>query len=253
MRAPGGSDLGAARLHSGPSIARRLPDIPRWVEARSLLLSGDGEIFGLDQSVELSLAVRDPSTGSVVVIGRPAQEAVQAAVRGIMHDGNVVATLEEAGWLAATLRGWRRTRAILYLLRDSARLPEDSRQVRFLDPGTIDRLAIPKQLRRELAIGAERSPIAATLVDGQPVSFCYAGSVTESLWDVSIDTLAAHRRRGYAALCAAHMIRHMAAQGKEPVWGAVEENPASWRLAEKIGFVPADEIALFEPPWATAE
>jgi hypothetical protein len=38
----------------------------------------------------------------------------------------------------------------------------------------------------------------------------------------------------------------MHTQGKQPVWQAVEENPASWRLAQKLGFVPVDELALFE-------
>jgi RimJ/RimL family protein N-acetyltransferase len=234
-------------VFSTRAIANRLSDIPRWVEARSLLLSGDCEIFGLEETPELSLAVRDPSTGSVVVIGNPSRAAVQEAVRRIMHDGSLVAAPELAPWLAEALPGWTRTRAILHVLRERTRLPVVTVDVSFLDPDTIDRLRISTQLRRELRIGAEHSAIAAAFVNGQPVSFCYAGSVTESLWDVSIDTLPEYRRHGYAGLCAAHMIRHMETQGKQPVWGAVDENPASWRLAQKIGFMPVDEIALFEP------
>ena len=235
------------------AIAHRLPDIPRWVEARSLLLSGQCEIFGLTEAHDLSLAVRDPSTGSVVVIGKPSRAAVEDAVREIMHDGSLAAAPELAPWLADVLPGWSGTRAILYLLRERARLPAPAANVDFLDAGTIDRLSISTQLRRELRIGAEDSPIVATFVNGQPVSFCYAGAVTESLWDVAIDTLPEHRRRGYAGLCAAQMIRHMATSGKEPIWGAVEENAASWRLAEKIGFAAVDEIALFEPPHASED
>jgi hypothetical protein len=49
------------------------------------------------------------------------------------------------------------------------------------------------------------------------------------------------------------MIRHMETEGKQPVWGAVEENPASCLLAQKIGFAPVDEIALFEPPSTSPE
>jgi hypothetical protein len=45
------------------------------------------------------------------------------------------------------------------------------------------------------------------------------------------------------------MIRHMARQGKQPVWAALEENPASWRLAWKLGFAVVDELALFRPAW----
>lgn len=236
---------------SAYAIARRLPDIPRWVEARSLLLSGECEIFGLTDAHDISLAVRDPSTGSVVVIGRPSRPAIEDAVREIMHDGSLIAAPELAPLLVDVLPGWRRTRAILHVLRERTRLPAPAANVEFLDAGTIERLPISTQLRRELRIGAEDSPIVAAFVNGQPVSFCYAGSVTESLWDVSIDTLPEHRRRGYAGLCAAQMIRHMATSGKEPVWGAVEENAASWRLAEKIGFAAVDQVALFEPPHAS--
>ena len=101
-------------------------------------------------------------------------------------------------------------------------------------------MSIPKN-------GAEQSLIAAAFVNRQPVSFCYAGAMTESLWDVSIDTLPGYRRRGYAALCVTYLIYHMLAKGRHPVWQALEDNPASWRLARKLGFVPVDELALFEP------
>jgi RimJ/RimL family protein N-acetyltransferase len=225
-----------------------LPDIPRWVEARALLLSGECEIFGLEEAPRLSVAVRDPSTGSVIVVGRPSRAAVRAATDGIMHDGSVVALLDDADWLGETLPDWSRTRAILHLLRDSSRLPPPAPNIRLLEPSTIEQLDIPEQLRRELRFGAENSPIMTTVVDNQPVAFCYAGSITESLWVVSIDTLPQYRRRGHAAVCAAQMIRYMATHAKQPVWGSVVENPASWRLAQKIGFEPVDEIALFEPP-----
>ncbi|HVE78271.1 MAG TPA: GNAT family N-acetyltransferase [Gemmatimonadaceae bacterium] len=235
-------------MSSNHAIAKRLPDLPRWVEARDLLLHGPCEVLGLEEKPGLSLVVRDPTTELIVVIGRPAAPAIQEAVGRNVRGGELVALEEQATWLAGLLPGWTRTRAILHLLRDPARLPVASAgQVGWLDPGTLDRLPLPEELRRELEIGAEDSPIAATFVDRQPVSFCYAGAVTESLWDVSIDTLAEHRRRGYAGLCAAYMIRHMEARGRRPVWGAVEENPASWRLARKLGFEPVDELALFAP------
>ena len=165
-----------------------------------------------------------------------------------MHDGTLIAAEDETPWLTETLSGWTRTRAILHSLPDFSALPSVSNDVRFLESRSIDRLDIPPQLARELRIGAEESEIAATFVNDEPVAFCYAGSVTESLWDVAIDTLPQHRRRGHATSCAVHMIRHMQGRAKAPVWGAVEENPASWRLALKLGFTPVDSIVLFEPP-----
>lgn len=230
------------------SLARRLPDVPRWVEPRASLLWERCEIYGLQEAPELSFVVRDPATELVAVIGRPALGAVEAAVEGNVWGGTVIAPPGQAARLAPALPEWRSTRAILHLLGDSSQLPSAGpAEVRFLDPDVLDRLPISQELLRDLRIGAEHSPIAATHVEDKPVSFCYAGAITESLWDISVDTLREYRRRGYAALCVAYMIRHMQTQKKEPVWGAVEDNPASWRLARKLGFVAVDEIALFEP------
>jgi GNAT superfamily N-acetyltransferase len=233
---------------SNHAIAQRLPDLPRWVEARALLLGEPCEIFGLQEDPDLSLVVRDPDTELVFIIGTPAVTAVHAAVRKNVRGGEVIAPLEQAPWLADALPEWARTRIIVHHLADPHCLPDASAgAVGFLDPATLCQLPISADLLRELANGAEQSWIAATFVDQQPVSFCYAGAITESLWDISIDTLPGHRRHGYAARCVAHMIRHMQTRGKHPVWQAVEDNPASWRLARKLGFVPVDELALFEP------
>jgi GNAT superfamily N-acetyltransferase len=235
-------------MSSSHALAQRLPDIPRWVEARALLLRGDCEIFGLREAPDPSFVVRDPVTELVVVIGTPAVKAIRAAVEPNVSGGTVIAPLDRRALLAEALPEWHGTRAILHVRGSTTALPAAvAGQVRFLDPEVLERLSLPEPLRRELEIGAEHSRVAATYVEGQPVSFCYAGAITESLWDIAIDTLPGYRRHGYASLGVAYMIQHMAAQGKQPVWGAVEENPASWRLAQKLGFVPVDELALFEP------
>jgi hypothetical protein len=88
----------------------------------------------------------------------------------------------------------------------------------------------------------------AAFVGEVPVSFCYVASETEGLWDVAIDTLEEHRRRGHAAQCVSFLIRHMRhTAGKEPVWGAVEANVPSMSLAAKLDFVPVDRVFVFEP------
>src|SRR5688572_2450982 len=89
-------------MPSNHSIAKRLPDLPRWVEARALLLSEPCEIFGLKEEPELSLVVREPETGTVFVIGTPDAAAVQAAVQQNVR-GEVIAAHEQATWLADTL------------------------------------------------------------------------------------------------------------------------------------------------------
>ncbi len=128
-------------------------------------------------------------------------------------------------------------------LPDDDRLPAtDHLAVSFLDPASIDQLEIEETLREELADGAQGSPVAAVVVRGRPVSFCYAGAITERWWDVAVDTIESERGRGYAGLAVAHLIHHSRAQGRAPVWQALEDNPASWRLALKLGFTQIDDL-----------
>jgi GNAT superfamily N-acetyltransferase len=78
-----------------------------------------------------------------------------------------------------------------------------------------------------------------------PVAFCYPVFETETLWDVSVDTLEAWRRRGLARACVEFLIDHMRRHGKEPVWGALVSNTASLALAASLGFGPVDRLAVF--------
>ncbi len=88
-------------------------------------------------------------------------------------------------------------------------------------------------------------PMVAAFVDNRVASICYACRESESLWDISIDTLEPYRRRGLAAACVRFLIRKMRQEGKEPVWGAVDSNIASLGLATKLGFRPVARIAVF--------
>ena len=124
---------------------------------------------------------------------------------------------EQAARIAALLPDWTFSRAPLYLLPNFDRLPNPTAgTVDFVDMCALGG-SIPSDLIEELRSAAAHTRIAATFVDGRPVSFCYAGAVTETLWDISIDTVPEYRRNGYAALCVAFMIRYMHAQGKQPV------------------------------------
>ncbi len=229
--------------------AALLPDLPRWVEARGYLAAAGCEVRGLRWDPALAVVLRDPDLDLLIVVGAADGDAIHASTAACGPGAELVCAPEDVDGVARALPGWHRTRAILHVLADASRLPVPAPgQVRLLEPDEIGALRVPEALRRELRAAAESSPIAATVVDGEAVSFCYAGSVTETLWDISIDTVPAHRQKGYAGLCVAFMVRHMEARGKRPVWGAAEDNPASWRLARKLGFEPVDELALFRAP-----
>jgi GNAT superfamily N-acetyltransferase len=108
---------------------------------------------------------------------------------------------------------------------------------------------VPPTLGDELrAAEAAGTPIAVALNKGCPAAFCYAGSITETLWDVSIDTLEPYRRRGHAMKAVSFLIEYYAARGKQPVWGALASNYASAALAQRLGFAAVDTLCVFSAP-----
>lgn len=232
-------------------LAAALPDIPRWIETRWMLVSGAGELIGFDEET-MSYVLQDPADGLICVTGRPDADAIREAAERSGDEGNLICQLEDAEHVAAALPGWRRVEVELMLQEDSGGMPDagdeewedvDTRFITQADLAKVDGLA--DQLRRELTLALLRSEVAATIVSGNPVSFCYVGAVTETLWDMAIETLEPYRGRGYAGLTAGHVIRHMYEKRKHPVWAAEVTNTASLQVAKKLGFRAVDRLMVF--------
>ena len=240
----------------GRRLAGELPDEPRWLETRAMLLGGHAQVTGGD-SVATGFVVRvvHGALSVVAVVGQPSRNAIAEAVADVTEYTPVVAQLADRSHVADALRArgdssWTSERAILHrrpaLPRalEDRRVQEDPSSVRLLSPG--DSIAhLPAGLRHEVTHARGFAPIAAVFVDGVPVSFCYPAWITERLWDVSIDTLEGHRGQSLGARAVRFMIDLMAADGREPVWGALESNTASLRLGAKLGFVPAGDLVVF--------
>lgn len=238
-------------------LAGSLPDVPRWLEVRSMLISGHCEVLGLEErETQPNFVARELEEGEdrmVYVVGRPSPGAIREAARRNRGGGMVMAAPEDASNIEGALPGWTATRATLHLLGDAPHLPS-------LAEGEVEPLGasdlraswvegIPEDLRSFLegVIVGAKAPASAAWVGWRPVSFCVASDQTEGLWDISIDTLSGHRRRGHAARCVSWMVEEMRRWGKEPVWAAEETNVPSMRLAARLGFVPADGLVLFRP------
>ncbi|MEW6128470.1 MAG: GNAT family N-acetyltransferase [Acidobacteriota bacterium] len=229
-------------------LANALPDIPRFVETRGMLRSHACEIFGLSEGKILSFVVRSLQTGLIAVIGTPSVQAIKRAVQQNTQQNAVLAFDDNIRVVAESLSGWKVERAILHQRINSIRLADVPKNtVRYLNAEEIrDNAEIPAGLKNELIIAAKATSVAATIIDDKPVSFCYAGWETETLWDVSIDTLKAYRGHGHALACVTFLINEMNARNKQPVWGAVESNAASLKLAKKLFFEPVDALFVFE-------
>jgi len=212
-----------------------------------MLLSGMGRPVGPVATSPVTFVALHAGDGQAAVVGRPEHELIQKAAAGAQE---LLAVPENADWVAAALPGWQLEAATIHTAANLDR-------IRAVPPGVVRRLtiselaALPTQhalLRDELLVEARSgTPVFAAFAGEQPAAFCYAGSVTERWWDISVDTLEPFRRQGFAAQCVAHVVQHMTEQGRMPVWGALESNTASARLATKLGFNPADTIIVFSP------
>ena len=102
-----------------------------------------------------------------------------------------------------------------------------------------------QQFPAEMRDDVRRATIlAAKRVDGQFVSTCSTEAITETRWDVSIDTLEPHRLRGHGRECFLALDGVLRQRGRRPVWGATLDNAASRAMARSLGFVPIDEINI---------
>jgi GNAT superfamily N-acetyltransferase len=250
----------------------RVPDEPRRVDTRGMLLSGRA-IVRAAPDADLSrdgFIVIVPDVSLAAVVGTPQPEDIRAAVGALPGDVNVLSQPEDAGAVAAALNAWVRRTAIIHVLPgvmpwESAEDPGARVFTRELAP-RLDHL--PDALRRELtealrgrttarfvpgalpAVAALQAsgatvPVAAVWAERLPVAFCYPVWQTERWWDVSIDTLADYRKRGFGARAAKALIRHLRQAGRAPVWGALDSNTPSRALAAQLGFIESAGIAVF--------
>jgi len=233
-------------------LAATLADEPRWIDTRGMLLSDHATITG-GTSEESGFVVRvvHGALSAISVVGRPPCPSILAAIDGTTEMTPIVAQTGEAPHIARCLQRtgdarWKSERAILHLLQAPAAraVPSAGIELRLLRAeDSLDHL--PAGLRHEMTHARLLAPVGVAVVDGCPASFCYPVWTTERLWDVSIDTLDGYRGRALGARIVWFMIDLMRRQGREPVWGALESNAASLRLAEELGFKPIDQISVF--------
>lgn len=228
-------------------IARALgtiPELPRWVEARAILLSGQCEVFG----EEGAWAVRNEEPGGrvVVVAGRAESNAIRAALAD-RPDRELLGGVEEEQALAALFPDWVCERAQVFELAHPGQLAAPDARVRLLtDTENLERLA--EELHGALDGVRKGCEIHAAFVDGTAVSLALAHWRTENYFDISIDTVPSHRRRGLARAAVSALIRTETARGLQPVWGAMTSNQASQKLAISLGFEPIDQTVSLQRP-----
>lgn len=199
-----------------------LPDLPRWVEAHGMATA--------PTSWTREGAIGNSRAKLIVITGAARTEDLRAE-----FPDHTILTVDEPAL--------PHVRALLHTLPDPDTLPDHEGAALLDDHAPLDH--VPAELRDELRAATR---VWAAWVDSLPVCFAHASSRSPTLFDVSVDTLPSARQLGLATLVAATMIRDERAAGREPVWGADEDNVASRRLAHRLGFVEVDVIYVIPPP-----
>jgi len=120
--------------------------------------------------------------------------------------------------------------------------------VRFKDEAvrqlTLDDLELlessPKELR-DSAFGNTRELllegfVACAIVSGRIVATALTGARTDRYGEVGVFTMEGWRRRGFSTAAASIVAQRIQEAGQTAVWSAGEDNAASLRVAEKLGF-----------------
>ena len=216
----------------------KLPDEPRWVETRDLLAWSGSACIGSDDDRNFVVWSKEDDLGAIV--GEPALKAMQEAAGDCTE---LLAFPENIHFVRKHLQNFEAEPATI-LKAPAGEIPEPVYPCRQLTRGEVSSFShLRTELRDELIdVEADGKDILAALEGDLPVAFVYVASETETLWDISIDTVETHRRRGFAAAVVLSMMRIMVQRSKTAVWGAAQSNRASLNLARKLGFIEVDEL-----------
>lgn len=214
-----------------------------------MLLSGRGAIVPPPHNGHAAV-VSAPDEAVAVVVRWDEVEELAGSLIAVPPAFTILAPHEAEDVITRLAPGRDRCGATLYAFSENRDRLEAARDPRARLLGPEDRCCLdtlPSDLQEEIAAAFEYSVMSAAFENGRPVSFCYAAWETETLWDVSIDTLPSWRRRGLARAAAVELITYFLDRGKRPVWGAADTNTASSTLAVHLGLQPVDRLLLVFP------
>lgn len=222
-----------------------------------------GEVF-VDSLQPTSVFIKH-MYGMSWLIGYSDSDAYRAAVAAHCSNANARRSSEwlqvyPLDWtelldpLVATgsVAGWRRTNFWFNQTRFLTRFPEPrgsstttpctASAVRTF-PGSV----IPGFFWNSIAEFAESGfGYFSTHDDGEIAAIAFSSYLDETHLEIGVETLPEFRGRGHAQAACARLIHHCIEHTLIPVWSCRTGNEGSYRLAEKVGFVPVLEFPYYE-------
>lgn len=94
-----------------------------------------------------------------------------------------------------------------------------------------------------LAVLLEEGSVAAAVMDGRIVGSAHTSAQTVRYADIGVGTNEPWRGRGFATAAASIVASRIQESGRIPVWSCGEDNLASLRVAQKLGFREVSRLA----------
>lgn len=88
---------------------------------------------------------------------------------------------------------------------------------------------------------------AGAVVDGNIVAIAHTYAETDLHADIGVSTVEQWREKGFATTAASLVAQEIQARGKVPAWSCGEDNAASLRVAQKLGFTEIDRRTYVIP------
>ena len=136
------------------------------------------------------------------------------------------------------------------LLKPVHRYPNAA--VRLLTPEDVTRLAkAPAEVQgngyKTHAAMVTDGTAAGAIVDNNIVAIAHTYAENNLHADIGVSTIETWREKGFATAAASLVAQEIQASGKVPVWSCGEDNIASLRVAEKLGFTEVDRRTYVIP------
>ena len=228
-------------------LATLLPETPQTVISLAHLQWGTARAYavGLTENGFETAVVEDPGCpGEPMVFGHNPQQIAELMPR-IPSWFCINVSPELAGELSPLLA--TRMKCTVRQLGDvyhTLTQPPPARclshpNVRLLTPADLPLLqAAPLELRGpDPARLVQQTAVAGAIINNELAAVAQNYALTKRYGDIGVFTLPNWRGQGLATVAAAQVARWLQGNGRIPVWSCGEQNQASLRVANKLGFV----------------
>lgn len=220
------------------------PDLPENVHTRYFLIKKLCEVYIIGNILNPKAIVIRPEFDSSELFGYKDPKAICEIIQSIEEWNSILVNnnvSKELGNFLSKTKNIKYEKEIYFTLKQPIiNLPTNNTQLL-----TSNDLPLLKNIHSQLQNAGVTSSyqemlsngmIAGTVIHNQLVSIAYATHVTEKYADVGIFTIPEYRNKGYSILVTTFLIQKLQAKNLIPVWSTDENNSASLKVAQKLGF-----------------